>query len=337
MPLQSSSDPLLEIRELSVTYCPASGDNVRALRNIRLEIRDSEIVGILGESGCGKSTLAHATLGLLPAQTRIEQGEIFWQGRNLLGLPESELRAVRGRYISLVSQQPTLSLNPALTVGTQIGEVLRAHVPSARRERRDRVCELLGEVGFEQPKAIYDAYPHQLSGGQRQRIVIAQAVACRPALLIADEPTSKLDGLLSSEILALLSELRKRSSPAIVVISHDPALCAAFADRIVLMYAGRIVEAGNSEAVFARPLHPYTQALVGLMRSSTLAGASAKIPFPRIDGESPDPTTISIGCSFEPRCAQRLEVCALRSPEDSVPEPSRCVSCFKYDESFPNA
>ena len=337
MPLQSSSDPLLEIRELSVTYCPASGDNVRALRNIRLEIRGSEIVGILGESGCGKSTLAHATLGLLPAHARIEQGEIFWQGRNLLGLPESELRAVRGRYISLVSQQPALSLNPVLTVGTQIGEVLRAHVPSARRERRDRVCELLGEVGFEQPNAVYDAYPHQLSGGQRQRIVIAQAVACRPALLIADEPTSKLDGLLSSEILALLSELRKRYGTAIVVISHDPTLCAAFADRIVLMYAGRIVEAGNSAAVFARPLHPYTRALVGLMRSSTVAGVGAKISFPRIDGESPDPTTISIGCSFEPRCPERLEVCALRSPEDAVPEPSRCVSCFKYDESFPNA
>src|SRR6201987_4037275 len=297
MPLQSSSDPLLEIRELSVTYCPASGDNVRALRNIRLEIRDSEIVGILGESGCGKSTLAHATLGLLPAHARIEQGEIFWQGRNLLGLPESELRAVRGRYISLVSQQPALSLNPVLTVGTQIGEVLRAHVPSARRERRDRVCELLGEVGFEQPKSIYDAYPHQLSGGQRQRIVIAQAVACRPALLIADEPTSKLDGLLRSEIVGLLAKLRERHGTAIAVITHDPTLCATLADRVALMYAGRIVEIGNSAQVFARPFHPYTRALVALMRSSMVAGPSTKEHFPRIEGESPDPTAVSIGCS----------------------------------------
>lgn len=336
MALQNSSDSLLQIRGLSVTYRPASGDNIRALENVRLEIRRGEVVGILGESGCGKSTLAHAILGLLPASAGIEHGEIFCHGRNLLDLPESELRAVRGRYISLISQHPALSLNPVMAVGTQIGEVLRAHVPSTGRERRDRVYELLREVGFEQPNLVYDAYPHQLSGGQRQRIVIAQAVACRPALLIADEPTSKLDGLLRSEMVALLSELRERYGTAIVVISHDPSLCAALADRIVLMYAGRILETGNSREVFARPLHPYTQALVGLMSSSRIAGSSAKASFPRIEGESPDPTIISTGCSFEPRCPVRMEVCALRYPEEVTPEPARSVNCFKYDESLPN-
>jgi oligopeptide/dipeptide ABC transporter ATP-binding protein len=191
---------------------------------------------------------------------------------------------------------------------------------------------LLREVGFEQPATIYEAYPHQLSGGQRQRVVIAQSVACRPALLIADEPTSKLDGLLRSEIVGLLSKLRERHGTAIAVITHDPTLCATFADRVALMYAGRIVELGNSAEVFARPLHPYTRALVALMRSSMVAGSSTKEHFPRIEGESPDPTAVSIGCSFEPRCAERMGVCALRCPEDVAPENTRSVNCFKYGE-----
>jgi oligopeptide/dipeptide ABC transporter ATP-binding protein len=315
---------------LSVTYSLANGDDVRALDGIRLEIRRSEVLGILGESGCGKSTLAHAILGLLPSHARIERGEIFWHGRDLLRLPESELRAIRGREISWVTQHPALSLNPVMTVGCQVEEVLRAHLPSIARERRDRVCELLREVGFDQPTTIYDTYPHQLSGGQRQRIVIAQAVACRPALVIADEPTSKLDGPLRSEIVALLSKLRQRYGTAILVISHDPTLCATFADRVALMYAGRIVEVGNSAEVFARPLHPYTRALVGLARSSAVAGASAKGRFPRIEGEPPDATDFPVGCRFEPRCPERMEVCALRCPEDVAPEPTRSVSCFKY-------
>jgi oligopeptide/dipeptide ABC transporter ATP-binding protein len=330
--LQISGDSFLQIRGLSVTYSPARGDDVRALDGIRLEIRRSEILGILGESGCGKSTLAHAILGLLPAHARIVAGEVLWHGRDLLRFPESELRTIRGREISWVSQQPALSLNPVMCVGSQVGEVLRAHVPSTSRERRERVCELLREVGFEQPTIIYDAYPHQLSGGQRQRVVIAQSVACRPALLIADEPTSKLDGLLRSEIVGLLSKLRERYGTAIVVITHDPTLCVTFADRVALMYAGRVVEVGNSTDVFARPLHPYAQALVGLMRSSTIAGARAKGHFPSISGESPDPTGVSIGCRFEPRCAERMEVCALRCPEDVAPEPTRLVNCFKYGD-----
>jgi oligopeptide/dipeptide ABC transporter ATP-binding protein len=330
--LQISGDSFLQIRGLSVTYSPAKGDDLRALDGIRLEMRRSEILGILGESGCGKSTLAHSILGLLPAHARTESGEIFWHGRDLLCLPESELQAIRGLEISWVSQQPALALNPVMTVGDQVGEVLRAHVPSTSRERRDRVCELLREVGFEQPTTIYGAYPHQLSGGQRQRIVIAQAVACRPELLIADEPTSKLDGLLRSEIVTLLSRLRERYGTAIVVITHDPTLCATFADRVALMYAGRIVEVGNSADLFARPLHPYTRALVALVRSSRVVGPSTKEHFPRIGGESPDPTAVSIGCRFEPRCAERMEVCALRCPEDVAPEPTRSVNCFKYGE-----
>jgi len=245
-------------------------------------------------------------------------------------LPESELRTLRGREISCVSQQPALSLNPVMKVGSQVAEVLRAHVPSTARERRDRVCELLQDVGFDQP--THDAYPHQLSGGQRQRIVIAQAVACRPALLIADEPTSKLDGPLRSEIVALLLKLRQQYGTTILFITHDPILCAKFADRVALMYAGSIVEVGNSADVLERPLHPYTQALVELMRPSAVAGSSAKRRFPRIEGESPNPTALSTGCKFEPRCPERMEVCRVRYPETATPEPTQSVNCFKYVE-----
>ena len=224
---------------------------MRALEDIRLEIRCGEFLGILGESGCGKSTLATALLRLLPAHAKTESGEILFQGRDLLRCGEAELRAVRGREISLVPQDPALSLNPVLSVGNQVAEVLRAHLQLGGRERRDRVNELLREVGFDQPSAIYDAYPHQLSGGQRQRIVIAQAVACRPALVMADEPTSKLDPASRSEIVSLLSRMRESHGIAIMLISHDLALLAMFADRVALMYAGHVVEVGPCAEVLS--------------------------------------------------------------------------------------
>jgi oligopeptide/dipeptide ABC transporter ATP-binding protein len=323
---------LLQIRGLSVTYSPHDGKHLRALDDACLEVAKGEVLGIVGESGCGKSTLANAILGLLPSNASIDTGAILFDARDLLSLSEPEYRAIRGRSISLVPQQPALSLNPVLTVGTQVAEVLRAHLSSTARQRRDRVCELLDEVGFDHSTEIYDAYPHQLSGGQRQRIVIAQAVACRPALVIADEPTSMLDGLLRSEIVALLSRLRQRYGTTIVFISHDPALCVAFADRIAVMYAGRIVEIGNSNQVLARPLHPYTQALAALARPSNFAVADTKKHFPGIQGEPPDAATVSTGCTFEPRCPERMEVCALRSPNEVVPEATRSVNCFKYGE-----
>lgn len=264
---------------------------MRALDDIGLEIGDGEVLGILGESGCGKSTLANAVLRLLPSNATTEGGEILLHDCDLLRLSESELSAIRGRKISLVPQDPALSLNPVMTVGAQIAEVLRAHLRMTAEERRDRVCDLLCEVGFDQPVTIYHAYPHQLSGGQRQRVVIAQAVACRPALVIADEPTSKLDAPLRLDIIGLLSEMRLRHGTAILLISHDPALVVAFADRVAVMNAGRIVEAGTCTEMFARPLHSYTQALVRLARSSVGAGTGAKGRFPGIEGESLPPIT----------------------------------------------
>jgi ABC-type dipeptide/oligopeptide/nickel transport system ATPase component len=276
-----------------VTYSPAHGELVRALQDICLEIRSGEVLGILGESGCGKSTLANAVLRLLPSNANPERGEILFHARDLLRLPESELRAIRGREISLVSQDPALSLNPVMTVGDQVAEVLRAHLRLTAKERRQRVFDLLSEVGFDQPATISHAYPHQLSGGQRQRVVIAQAVGCRPALVIADEPTSKLDAPLRSEIISLLSEMRQRHGTAILIISHDPTLVRTFADRVAVMYAGSIVEVGTCSEIFARPLHPYTQSLLRLVRSSVGAGTGAKGRFPRVETEALDPAAAS--------------------------------------------
>ena len=322
------------MRELTVTYSPKHDEPVRAVDGVGIEIRPAEVVGILGESGCGKSTLASAILRLLPPDA-ICEGAILVRGRDLLNLSERELRAIRGREISMIPQDPALSLNPVMTAGSQVGEVLRAHLPLNAQQRRERVLELLGEVRFDQPEEIYSAYPHQLSGGQRQRIAVAQAIACGPALLIADEPTSKLDATLQAEIIALLSQIRKKHGTAILVISHDPGLIAGFADRIAVMYAGRIVEVGRGGEIFGRPLHPYTQALVRIattsaLPASSLAASTSRMRLPAIDGESPDPVCVPVGCRFEPRCSERMDICAQRYPQAFIAEPSRPVNCFKY-------
>ncbi len=330
--MDGSSEYCVQVRHLTVTYHPGRGDAIRALDGASLEIRPQEVVGILGESGCGKSTLASALLRLLAPQATCEAGNILVHGRDILKLSETELRAIRGRKVSLIPQDPALALNPMMTAGSQIGEVLRAHLPLNAKQRRTRIMELLQEVGFDQPSEIYSSYPHQLSGGQRQRIAIAQAVACRPALLIADEPTSKLDAGLQSGIVALLSQIRCQHGTAILIISHDPTVFAGFADRIAVMYAGRFVEVGTGAEIFGRPLHPYTQGLMRIAKISVLTGSCARVRLPVIEGESPDPACIPVGCRFEPRCSERMEVCSRRYPKEFMPEPSRPVNCFKYGE-----
>jgi oligopeptide/dipeptide ABC transporter ATP-binding protein len=302
------------------------------LYDIHLEIRTGEVLGILGESGCGKSTLANAALRLLPRHANCEAGEILFRGRDLLKLSESELCTIRGREISLVPQDPALSLNPVMTAGTQIREVLRAHLPFAAKQRTERVFDLLQAVGFDQPDDIYHAYPHQLSGGQRQRVAIAQAVACWPALVIADEPTSRLDSALRSEIVGLLSALRRHDGTAILAISHDPGMFVGFADRIAVMYAGRIVEIGTCADVFEKPLHPYTQALVRIAKSARAARRHASDRFEAIAGDPPEPTLAISGCAFTPRCPERMEICTREYPGVVALEPTRCVSCFRYAE-----
>jgi oligopeptide/dipeptide ABC transporter ATP-binding protein len=329
-PVTNSDEALALVRGLSVSYEPDGGQPVRALVQASLSIGPGESLGILGESGSGKSTLASALMRLLPANARYETGEVFFRGCNLLEASEGELRNIRGARIALIPQDPALALNPVISVGDQIAEVLRAHVLTTRQARRTRVEELLVEVGFDQPQQIYPAYPHQLSGGQRQRIAIAQAVACHPALIIADEPTSKLDASLQTEILTLMRRIGRQHGSALVLISHDPTVLAGFVDRIAVMYAGRVIEEGSTDDIFRRPLHPYTQALVRLS-SRYLAMQAVRTPFPSIQGEPPDLTETVAGCPFAERCTERMPVCSERDLQETTPELGRRVRCFKYE------
>ena len=324
-----STEALALVHQLSVAYLLDGSEPVRALDQASLAIRAGELVGILGESGSGKSTLASALLRLLPDNARYDGGSIRFRGRDLLTLSETELRRIRGAEIALIPQDPALALNPVMKVGHQIAEVLRAHVSMTSTERMARAVELLGEVGFDQPRQVSHAYPHQLSGGQRQRVVIAQAMACRPQLVVADEPTSKLDASLQTEILLLMREIGRRHNTAFVVISHDPTVLAGLVDRVAVMYAGRIVEEASTEEIFRRPLHPYTQALVRLcMRYMPSAGTQSR--FPAIYGEPPGMTGVGVGCRFAPRCPEKMQICAERDTKETNHDPSHRVSCFKY-------
>jgi oligopeptide/dipeptide ABC transporter ATP-binding protein len=298
------------------------------VRHASFSLDAGEVLGILGESGSGKSTLALSLARMLPANARYESGAVTFGGRNVLQLTEKQLAAVRGAEVAIIWQDPALALNPVMRVGQQISEVLRAHGCRDRCERAERVQALLTEVGFERAVEVARAYPHQLSGGQRQRVAIAQALCCRPRLVIADEPTSKLDAALQVEILALLERLRQRHMMACLIISHDPAVFAGWADRMLVMYAGEIVEEGPREQMFGRPLHPYSQALV---RLSGGAVAAPRQHLAVIEGDPPDLMRLPAGCAFEPRCPERMKVCSSSPPSQSTPEARRQVSCFKYE------
>jgi len=328
--VEDSNDRLLHACSLTVTYGPDDERPVRALKDVNLEIRPAEVVGVMGESGSGKSTLALSLLRMLPPHASCDSGSLTFQGRDLLLLNQPELRKIRGAHMCLVAQDPALALSPVMRVGDQIAEVIRAHSSIGPQERSLLVEELLREVGFQEPREIYPAYPHQLSGGQRQRVTIAQAIACNPSLVVADEPTSELDAGLRAEIIRLMAEIRRKHRTAFLVISHDPTIFAGFADRIAVMYAGRVVEEGKTEDIFRRPLHPYTQALVNLSTSCFGGPAASRARFPALQGESPDLACLPRGCTFEPRCRERMEVCTSRDPQEFIPIPSHRVNCFKY-------
>ena len=252
---------MLHCQRLTVNYASVTKP---ALCEIDFEIAPGEVVGILGESGCGKSTLALSVLGLLPANARVE-GSILFHEQNLLQLSESRLTTIRGAQISLIHQEPGLSFSPVMRVGEQIAEVLRAH-RSMKRTVREQECKaMLPGVQLGDVDRIYDAYPHQLSGGELHRVAIAQALICRPELVICDEPTSSLDVTIQAEILSLLRELKRKLGMAMIFITHNPALLAGFADRVLVMYDGRIVEQGRVAQVFRRPLHAYTNELLQLV------------------------------------------------------------------------
>ncbi len=319
--------PLLQVRDLAVVY-GSDRHLVPAVANLTFDIAGGEAVGLLGESGCGKTTLGLTLLGLLPAAGRIAGGSVIFRGANLLTLGEGELQKIRGAGISMIHQEPGMALNPVLRVGEQIGEVLRAHGPLSWTHSRE-VKALLARVGFESESGIDQAYPHQLSGGQKQRVVIAQAIACHPAVIIADEPTTSLDAVTQTEIRTLLKSLQAKLQVSLLVISHDPSELEHMVDRILVMYAGRLVEEGRTQEVLETALHPYTQGLLRA-RLSNVPSENHKKALAVIPGEPPDLAHLPMGCAFEPRCPDSGSLCGMRKPPEFQPEASRRVACFNY-------
>lgn len=319
---------LLQVRDLTVSYYLNKGRGITALRGLNFDVAPGEAVGLLGESGCGKTTLALSLLRLLPDRGRILRGSVVFRGTNLLELDEHELQKVRGAEISMVYQEPGAALNPVIRAGDQVAEVLLAHRETSLRCARIEARRLLAQVGLSEESGISDAYPHQLSGGQRQRVVIAQAIACRPALIIADEPSTALDSLTQVEILTLLKSLKNELQLALLFITHDPSLLAQLVDRVLVMYAGHLIEEGTAEQVLEKPLHPYTQ---GLLRARpTFSSARSSRLLNAIPGSPPDPACMPPGCPFEPRCSDRMNVCRTLEPAPLRPRQSGSVACFKY-------
>ncbi len=322
-------DALLRVSELSVSYASLNDSPFKALQQLDLAIAAGEVVGILGESGCGKSTLARSILQLLPANARLD-GSIWFQDQDLLALPEKQLREIRGARIALIHQEPGLALSPVMRVGDQIAEVILAHPKITREARKLEIESILREVGLADVERIYAAYPHQLSGGQLQRVAIAQALACQPDLIIADEPTRSLDVTIQAEVLDVLRKINHAFGTAMLFITHNPALLAGFADRIAVMYAGRVVEIGGSSRVFGRPLHPYTRGLLDLVPRPARGEYFTAGRLPAFPGSPPDMTCLNPGCAFEPRCPRRTEICRTGNPEELTPEAGHRVSCFNH-------
>jgi peptide/nickel transport system ATP-binding protein len=317
---------LLDIRGLTTLF--DTGDReLRAVNGVHLSLEAGETLGLVGESGCGKSMLASSILRLVPPPGRIASGEIRWKGRDLVPLSESEMRRVRGREIGLVFQEPAAALNPVMTVGDQVAEPLRVHLGLSRREAKKRVVELFQAVRIADPERRVGDYPHEMSGGMKQRVLIAAAIACSPDLLIADEPTTALDVTVQAQVLELLRRLKEEYRLAMLLISHDLGVVAENADRVAVMYAGRIVEEAPVRSIFKNPGHPYT---AGLLRSLPRRSGNGRARLEAIDGTVPDLARLPQGCAFAPRCPLRFEPC------DSVPPlvevaPGHRAACYRHE------
>ncbi len=323
--------PLLEIEDLDVAYTARTGEIVPALAGVGFQLKPGEILGVLGESGSGKSTLASALLRLLPANGQIQRGKVLFEGKDLLCASPQELRKIRGARIGLILQEPSSALHPTLRVSRQVGDVLAAHQSLDRRTLREKTRQIVAELFPADAERISRAYPHELSGGQRQRVLIAQAIACGPSLLIADEPTASLDPTTQQEILKLFAELRRRLGLAIILITHNPAVLAGLADRVLILYAGRVAELGPTAQLLATPAHPYTEALLRCLPSDFAEDRKiSKSMLNVIPGEPPDLSRHSAGCQYEPRCAERMEICKSREPSAFAVSEAHRVSCFKF-------
>jgi len=320
--------PLLEVRDLRVSFFTAAGE-VRAVDGVSFSLDAGRTLGVVGESGCGKSVTAFSILRLVSPPGRIVGGSIRFDGRELLELPEAELRRVRGNQIAMVFQEPSSSLNPVFTIGDQIAEAVRLHQQVDRREARRRAIAMLELVEIPEAAHRVDAYPHQLSGGMRQRAMIAMALSCEPRLLIADEPTTALDVTIQAQILDLLAGLQQRLGMAVLLVTHDLGVVAQRADEVAVMYAGRIVEQAPVERLFDAPLHPYTR---GLLASVPKLGAERSRRLEAIPGMVPDPLHWPSGCRFRDRCGLAIEDCARSDPALAAHGERHLVACLRAGE-----
>jgi peptide/nickel transport system ATP-binding protein len=322
MTADRSPVPVLSVRGLAVTFAIREG-LVTAVDNVSFDLHRGEVLGLVGESGSGKSVTGLAILGLIDPPGRVAGGSIRLDGEELVGLPEEALRGLRGRRIAMIFQDPMTTLNPVLRIDTQMIEAIRAHENVSDKAARARAAKALAQVGIPSPEERLAAYPHQFSGGMRQRVAIAIALLHRPAVLVADEPTTALDVTIQAQILAEVQQLAEETGTAMLWITHDLSVIAGLADRVAVMYAGRIVETGDVADVLERPLHPYTSGLIGSVPSRNKRG----VPLAQIPGMTPSLGKLPPGCPFAPRCPRSTATCRTIMPETVVHEGGRAARC----------
>jgi oligopeptide transport system ATP-binding protein len=320
--------PLLELRNLSTHYVSSRGTRiVRAVDDVSLTVKAGETLGVVGESGSGKTTLALTILRLLPTAARIVSGQMLFEGEDLVKKSEAEMRAVRGKRIAMILQDPMASLNPLFTIGDQVAEPIRVHEGVGRKSAWGRARELLKSVRIPSPETRVTQYPHEMSGGMRQRIVGAIGISCEPRLLIADEPTTSLDLTIQAQYLNLLRDLQREHNLALIFITHNLGIVAKMCDQIAVMYAGRLVESGPVSRIFNAPAHPYTEALL----SSIPRMSDPKHRLTAIEGQPPDLAAMPPGCSFQPRCLRAFDRCREEVPPEFRPESDHTSRCFLSD------
>jgi oligopeptide/dipeptide ABC transporter ATP-binding protein len=317
--------PLLEVKDLRTSFFTDAGE-VRAVDGVSFAVEPGKLMGLVGESGSGKTASVLSVMRLLPERARVMGGAVLFEGRDLLKLSEPEMRAVRGGKIAMIFQEPMTSLNPVFTIGSQIGEAVRLHQHTSRRETLERTIEALRLVGIADPERRVNDYPHQLSGGMRQRVMIAMALACEPKLLVADEPTTALDVTIQAQILDLIRELQVRLKLAVILVTHDLGVVAQYADDVTILYAARVMEQAPSAELFRNPLNPYTR---GLLESIPGADGSRHRRLRAIAGTIPNALHPPSGCRFHPRCPMVIDECARVDPPLVGKAPQHLVACIR--------
>lgn len=317
---------LLEVKDLSTHFFTDKGV-VKAVDGVSFEIKKGATLGVVGESGCGKSVTAMSILNLIDKPGKIVGGSILFDGKELVGIDDTNLRSIRGNEISMIFQEPMTSLNPVFKIGDQIIEALSLHQKMDKAHAHAKAIEMLSLVGIPRPERVVNDYPHQLSGGMRQRAMIAMALACNPKLLIADEPTTALDVTIQAQILSLMNELKDKTNTAIMLITHNLGVVAQMADHILVMYSGKVVESSPVEELFANPCHPYT---TGLLKSIPSLDEDKERLY-TIEGVVPSPFNLPEGCYFAPRCERAMDICHKKRPEAVQITKEHSVSCFLYN------